>query len=319
MKNKFIRTLYYVKRCGLSYITDAYKGRQNAVNKKLYKYFENLPKSQYKEELQAYLKVFVDGGENYDIDSPKTFNEKIQWLKLHDSTPLKTRLADKYAVREWVAETIGEKYLVPLVGGPWKSGAEIDFDVLPMKFALKGNHGSAMNLIVKNKKKLDYKKVARLADKWMHTFYGWNGMEIHYFDIPRRIIAEKYIEQSDGNLVDYKFHCFNGKPYLLQLIGDRDLKAHTGREIFLDMNWHKCDVGNHSYMQYDEIPPRPEQYDEMLEIVRKLADGFKYVRVDLYVVRGRIYFGEMTFTPANGIEKWNNETELELGALIDIK
>ena len=321
MKNKLFRTLYYVKRCGLGYIIDAYrgKGRSDETNRKLYDYFIHLDKSQYKAELQEYLSVFVENGENYDLDNPKTFNEKIQWLKLHDSSAIKSKLADKYAVRAWVAEKIGEEYLIPLVGGPWKSGSEIDFDSLPMQFALKGNHGSAMNLIVKDKKKIDYKKATQIADRWMNTLYGWNGMEIHYFDIPRRIIAEKYIEQSDGNLVDYKFHCFNGTPYVLQLMGDRDMNTHKYRMIFLDMDWNKRDVRDYSHEQYEIIPPKPDQYEKMLEIVEKLAAGFKYVRVDLYIIKDQIYFGEMTFTPANGTTTFDNAFEIELGALIDIK
>lgn len=320
MKGILYRTFYYIKRCGLGYIVDICKGngRSRDTNKKLYRYFDNLPESQYKEELYKYICTFVQNGERYNLDHPRTFNEKIQWLKLHDATPMKSRLADKYAVREWITETIGEEYLIPLVGGPWKTGKNINFDLLPMQFALKANHGSGMNLIIKDKSQMNYTEAAKLADTWMETLYGWNGMETHYFEIPRLIFAEQYIEQSDGNLVDYKFHCFNGKPYVLQIIGDRNLNGHKGYEIFVDMNWNKREVGDHSYKQYNEIPSKPKNFEEMTMIAEKLACGFKYVRVDLYVINGKIYFGEMTFTPANGFELWNDAFQLELGNLIDI-
>lgn len=269
------------------------------------RYINSLNGEQMKEELESEYKNAT--GDDLDLAHPIDFNQKIQWLKIYDTTPLKTRLADKYLVREWIEEKIGGQYLIPLLG-VWNNADEIDFDKLPNRFCLKANHGSGMNYVVKDKTVLTekgIKKLRKMMNIWMQRPFGMStGLELQYVDIPRKIIAEKYIEQSDGNLFDYKIHCFNGKPKIIQIIGERDLAHHTGKEIFLDMNWEKRELMYHSYDSYDEIPEKPAQYDEMIAIAKKLSEDFIYVRVDLYIVHNLVYFGEMTFTPASGFTKW---------------
>lgn len=257
-------------------------------------------------------------GKKINFDNPETFNEKIQWLKIYDNTPLKTRLADKFAVREWIKEQIGEKYLVPLIG-VWDDVDDINFKKLPDKYCIKLNHGSGMNIVVKNNQLLDYEKAKSKLKKWIKTPFGvQNCYEFQYLDIKPRIIAEEYIEQNDGNLLDYKIHCFDGEPKEIQVIGNR-LDKEGGLEAEFDCCWERNYKLYKTYNQYKKTPQKPKQLDKMLEIARILSKDFKYVRVDLYVINEKIFFGEMTFTPASGLGKWEREEDnLLLGSWIDI-
>ena len=305
--------MYYYERggmrCALSVINqrirnDSFKDNEDIMGKRFYKYFLNLPQSDYLNELKFQLRLFVKNGESYDIDHPQTFNEKIQWLKIYDATPIKTQLADKYQVRDWVASKIGREYLIPLVGGPWSCGEEIDFHALPNQFVLKANHASGRNIIIKDKSQINIQDTVQTVNKWMNTLYGWRGMETHYFFIKRKIIAEKYIEQADGNLLDYKIYCHNGNPLYFQIIGNRSNITHDGRLAFYDTEWRLCDFNTGDYPEYDHIIDRPEKIDELLDVAKSLSKGFYFVRVDLYVIQDRVYFGEMSFTPGNGFLPW---------------
>jgi len=275
---------------------------------KCYEYMHRIFETAEPEEYPKLLKCIwvMKFGEPLDLENLKTFNEKIQWLKLYDTTPLKTKLSDKYLVRNWIKEKIGEQYLVPLLG-VWNSFDEIDFDKLPEKFVLKCNHGSGMNLVVKEKKTLNIELAKQQFDEWMKINYAFEvGFELQYKDIPRKIIAEQYIEQMDKNLLDYKIHVFGGEPRIIQVIGDRDLAHHTGKEAFFDLNWQSQDLMYHTYDMYEKLPEKPDNLNEMLDIARILGEEFRYVRVDLYNGDGRILFGEMTFTPMSGFGKWED-------------
>lgn len=245
--------------------------------------------------------------EPLDLDNPKSFNEKIQWMKINDTTSLKIQLTDKYLVRNWIEKKIGKGYLIPLLG-VWDSFDEINFDELPNSFVLKCNHGSGMNIVVKDKNKLDYNAARAKMNEWINDDFAFlYGLEMQYKDISRKIIAEEYIEQIDNNLLDYKIHVFAGEPKLIQVIGDRNIVNHTGKEIFLDLNWKPNNLMYHTYDKYEKTPSKPDNLEEMLDISRVLGADFRYVRVDLYDVDGKIYFGEMTFTPASGYGKWDDE------------
>ena len=283
----------------------------------LRKVLEAAEPEEYPRLLKSMWKVHFN--EPLDLDNPQSFNEKIQWLKLYDTTPLKTRLADKYLVRDWIKEKIGEKYLVPLLG-VWDSFDEIDFDALPDTFVLKCNHGSGMNMVVKDKKAFDKKAAKVQFDEWMKSDFTFlNGFEMQYRDIPHKIIAEKFIEQMDENLLDYKIHVFGGEPKIIQVIGDRDLVHHTGKEAFFDLNWQPQDLMYHTYDMYEKMPSRPDNLGEMLNIARKLGTEFRYVRVDLYNIDGKILFGEMTFTPASGFGKWGGvQAKNSVGSWINV-
>ena len=221
---------------------------------------------------------------------------------MYDSTPLKTRLADKYLVREYVREKIGDKYLTKLLG-IWSEFDEIDFDELPSQFVLKANHGCGYNCIVTDKSKMNISEMRRKFQEWMDTNYAFEyGFELQYRDIPRVIIAEEYLKPEKGQLSDYKITCINGEPKYIQVINDRDgLKI---RIAVYDTDWKRQKFTFGQPAIRGDVP-RPHMLDELLEAAGKLSKGFALVRVDLYDLDDReIKFGEMTFTPASGGQKW---------------
>ena len=278
-------------------------------------FLEKADANDYPRLIKAIYKYYTSKPLN--LNNPRTFNEKIQWLKLYDNSLLKTKLTDKYQVREWIKEKIGENYLVPLLG-VWDGFDEINFDSLPDSFVLKCNHGSGMSVIVEDKNKIDKSKLKELFDYWMNINFAYNSLELHYKDISRKIIAEDYIEQNNGDLLDYKIHVFNGEPKIIQVIGQRNFLSNTAKECFFTPQWTPQDVKYHTYDSYELLPEKPFNLDEMLEISRILAKGFKYVRVDLYNLEGRIKFGEMTFTSASGFTKWGKDIQSLFGSWINL-
>lgn len=287
---------------------------------KRYNHYKNLDPEKYPYERARFFSSAKDTTLN--LEDPKTFDEKIQWLIVYDSTPLKTLLADKYCVREWVAEKIGDKYLIPLLG-VWSSFDEIDFGKLPNSFVLKANHGSGWNIIVRDKNTFDIANAKRKFDLWMKMNFAYHSaLELHYKDIVPKIIAEEYLENNSGNLVDYKVHCFGGRAAYIQYIGGR--ANGEAKEGWFDRNWNLMDFGGGNYPQIDDEIQKPENLDLLLTLSETLAKPFSYVRVDFYVLNdGTFKFGEMTFTPAGGIHKWRSysnktsyEVDLELGKLI---
>ena len=253
-----------------------------------------------------------------NLDYPQTFNEKIQWLKLYDSTPIKTRLADKYLVRDWVKEKIGEKYLIPLLG-VYDKFEDINFDNLPNQFVIKCNHGCGYNIIVKDKSTLNLAEVKTKLAKWMNEDFAFKcRCELHYRDITPKIIVEKFIEnQGTNDLYDYKFWCFNGQVEYIQFLSERNLDGL--KMAFYNKNWEKQNFV-YSYPLDKKTADRPTNLDLMIKLAEELSQGFPHVRVDFYRLNdGTIYFGEMTFTSASGICQWNNEKiDLHLGELIHL-
>lgn len=244
-------------------------------------------------------------------DNPLTFDEKIRWSMLYDATPLKTSLVDKYLVRDYVKEKIGEKYLVPLLG-VWDSFDKIDFAKLPERFVLKLNNGSGMNMVIKDKAKFDIADAKMKFERWLRLNYAYVEYEMQYRDVSQKIIAEQYVEQMDGNLYDYKIHCVDGKAYCCQVIGDRDLKKHTAKEAFYDVEWNRMKITLGDYKAYDIGPNKPDNWAEILEIAETLAKGFSYVRIDLYSIGDKVLFGEFTFTPNKGLHPRISPQELDL-------
>lgn len=276
--------------------------------KRIHDYFKNLEVSQYEEALKDWY--YFHSGEVLNLEHPKTFNEKIQWLKLYDSTPLKTRLADKYLVREWIKEQIGEEYLIPLLG-VWDSFDEIDFDALPEKFALKTNHGCGWNYIVTDKSKMNLSKMKEDFDLWMKMNFAFCcGLELHYKDIVPKIIAEEYIQNMD-DLVDYKFFCFDGRVELIRVSSKRKIELHN---THYTRDWDLTPVTSEGRPQQADFEI-PSQGKKMVELLEKLAKPFCHVRVDIYEIGGKIQFGEMTFTSESGLNRLHpSEIEYELGS-----
>lgn len=261
----------------------------------------NRYKKYSREDMRQAINVLYEKriGHKLDWNNLCTYTEKMQWEKLYDDNPMKVVLADKYAVREWVKSIIGEQYLIPLIG-VWENFDDIDFDSLPDKFVLKTNHGTGTNLIVRNKDKIDLKNARRTFEDWMNTDYGLITFETHYSKIKPRIIAEKYMETEYGELQDYKFLCFGGRPYFCWVDMGR-YSEHT-RNVY-DLNWNLQPWRQERYGIYKDPIPKPRNFELMITLAEKLSKDFSHVRVDLYNVEGQIYFGEMTFTNGSGLDR----------------
>ena len=257
-------------------------------------------------------------GKPLDWNNLQTWTEKMQWIKLYDSTPLKTRLADKFLVREWVAEKIGADYLIPLLG-VWNNFDEIDFDTLPNQFVLKCNHGSAMNIICRDKNKFNYESAREKLTAWLAVDYGTLSFEPHYNNINKKIIAEKFMTDGKNfDLVDYKFLCFDGKVHYCQYLTNRS--EHLTLDYF-DMNWNHLDFerSDHTRSKTIEHFPKPKNFELMKDLASELCKDFAHVRVDFYEIEGKVYFGEMTFTPAATYIKWNSKgTDEYFGSLMTL-
>ncbi|WP_368895324.1 ATP-grasp fold amidoligase family protein [Priestia megaterium] len=238
-------------------------------------------------------------GYELDLNDPKTFNEKIQWLKVYFRDPILTSYADKYRVRELIKEKVGEEYLIKQYG-VYENPKDINLDVLPEQFVLKPNHGAGKVIICTNKLKMNWKKEFKKMRYWMKENYYYVGGEWQYKHIKPLIICEKLLEE---NIVDYKIFCFDGKPKFIQVIGNR--KDGNYYSNYYDLNWGLIDIDRVDHGNSKEVIPKPTKLKEMLEISKEISSDFPFVRVDLYEVGGRIYFGETTFTPANGLAKFN--------------
>lgn len=245
-----------------------------------------------------------------NLKDPKSFNEKLQWLKLYDRRPEYTIMVDKYAVRKYIADTIGEEHLIPLLG-VWDSPDMIDFDALPNQFVLKCNHNSGIGMcICKDKSMLDIEKVKNDLWKGLKQDFFLNGREWPYKDVPRKIIAEKYmVDESGYELKDYKFFCFNGEPKALFVATDRNKPNEEVKFDFYDLEWNHLPFIN-GHQNANRTIPKPASFDRMIAIARKLSEGIPHVRVDLYDINGRIYFGELTFSHFSGFvpfqpEEWD--------------
>lgn len=268
-----------------------------------YAYWACLTPDQYEQALKKWFELNSD--EVLDLANPVTYNQKSQWLKLHDDLALRTLLSDKYLVRDWVKGKIGEEYLVELLG-VYDRFDEIDFDALPDKFALKANHGSGWNVIVQDKAKLDKADAKRKFDAWMQLNYSYvmGGLELQYEKIQPKIICEQYMENDGGELYDYKFFCFDGKCHYIKYVcgryNDRDEEM-----VFYDTDWNWQPFNYIVPLTHPDLP-RPKSLEKMIELAEVLSAGMPAVRVDFYELpNGKIIFGEMTFTSYGGIPEWH--------------
>ena len=263
------------------------------------KRFSGLSLQEKKIILEAQFKKYA--GYPLNLNFPQTFNEKIQWLKLFWQDPLMTQCADKVAVRDYVAETVGGEYLVPILG-VYDNPEDINFDLLPDKFVIKINWGSGENIIVQDKSKLDIEKTKQRLLDWMDfkNNHYYDYLEWAYKDITPKILIEKYIEQKDGKLLDWKFFCFDGKAKFVQVDVDRNTNH---RRCFYDMEYKKQEFTT-MYPFFEGEVQKPDNFDIMKNIAEKLAGMFPFVRVDMYCLGSQIKFGEMTFYHGNGTERF---------------
>ena len=256
-------------------------------------------------------------GYRLDLKNPKKFNEKIQWLKLFNRNPLYTTLVDKYAVKQCIADKIGEQYIIPTLG-VWNKFDEIDFDKLPNQFVLKCTHDSGSYIICKDKTKFDVDSARKKLSSALKRNYYFAGREWPYKNVSPRIIAEKYIEDRNGAFVDYKFSCFNGNVDCVMVCLDRHIN--DVKFYFFDKNWNlkRLNVRGKNAPEGFTIP-KPSCMDEMFEIAAKLSKDIPFVRVDLFECDGKVYFGEMTFYPDSGFDaNLLPETDDYFGSLIDL-
>lgn len=254
-------------------------------------------------------------GKKLDLDNPITYNEKLQWLKLYDKNPLYTKLVDKYEVRKYISEKIGDKYLIPLIG-VWNSFDEINFDLLPNQFVLKCTHDSGGLVICKDKTKLNINEVRKKLERGLRRNYFTNTREWPYKNVKPRIIAEKYmVDESGIQLKDYKIFCFDGEPKTLFVATDRGIDT---KFDFFDINFKKISVKQHYDNSHKSIN-KPQGFKTMLELSKKLSQDMPHVRIDFYDICGKVYFGEMTFYHFSGLERFEPESyDYEFGKWISL-
>ena len=257
-----------------------------------------LPDKMY---LQIYY--FAQFHKFINFKNPKTYNEKLNWLKINDRDPKYTKMVDKYEAKEYVKDIIGEEYIIPTLG-VWDNFDEIDFDKLPNQFVLKCTHDSEGLVIVKDKSKLNIEEAKKKIEKAMKYNFFYIGREYPYKNIKPRIIAEQYMEDKKYHgLRDYKFFCFEGDVKALFIATDRGI-GETKFDYY-DINFNHLDIIQH-YPNSKKKIDKPKNYDKMIELSKKLSKGLKHVRVDWYEVNGKLYFGEITFYHFSGLQPFND-------------
>lgn len=251
-----------------------------------------------------------------NLRDPKTFNEKINWMKLYDRNPLYQQLADKFLVRNYVKNRIGPQYLVPLVAC-YDRPDQIEWDALPSKFVIKPNHGAGWIVINDGSGLFDHENAIIQINTWLGTNFYKIYREWQYKNIERKILIEDLLAtNSPFGLLDYKFFCFNGSPQYVQLNIDRFTDFSL---LFLDVEWNLLQVSLEHYPRSNKVIPKPENLPELIDVARALAQGLKFCRVDLYSLDNKIFFGEMTITPNAGMKNfYPPEFDLKLGSLIDL-
>ena len=269
---------------------------------------------------KTYLKLMfrLELKQKLDLDDPKTFNEKLQWLKLYYHRPDLTMMADKLAVKQHVASLIGKQYVVPLLGS-WDDPAAIDWDALPRRFVLKTNHdgGNYGIVICKDKDRLDKAKAIRKLRASLKRNPYLLGREWPYKNIPRKVFAEQYLEEAGKQeLTDYKFYCFDGKVRFLFIASGRQ-EGHITFDYF-DENYRHLDVVQ-THPPAAVPPEKPEHFELMIQLAEKLSEGLPHVRVDFYQVNGKVYFGEYTFFTHGGWAAFDpDEYDRLLGSYIHL-
>lgn len=285
-------------QCGCKYLFDAgYRFRINAS----FGMYNHWPDERY---LKAMFTAAM--GKELNLENPKTFNEKLQWLKLHDRRPEYTMMVDKYRVREYIASILGEEYLIPLLN-IWDDPDEIDFNTLPDQFVLKCNHNSGLGMcICKDKSKLDISAVRAGLRKGFAQDYYLTGREWPYKDVPRKIICEQYmVDEETQELFDYKFMCFHGKVQCSFVCSERFSKDGI-RVTFFDRSWNTLPFTRH-YPKSNRPIARPKNLDLMQTFAEKLAKNLPFIRVDFYEINKKLYFSELTLYPGSGIEEFTPE------------
>lgn len=264
----------------------------------------------------ARVKYKFKNGRSLNLEQPVEFMEKLQWLKFNYYTEDYGKYVDKYEVRAFVEDKIGSSYLNDLLG-LYDSVSEIDIDKLPDQFALKCTHGSGYNVIVKDKSNINWNQIKRRLEKFMNSnYYELNGETI-YKNVRPRILAEKYLDElAHDNILDYKFYCIHGKPVCIWL---KTFDDHKYRSCYYDLEWNRIEDDSNTTSYLSKDIPKPSNLEEMVTVAEKLSEGLIFIRVDLYSIKGKIYFGELTFFPWGGKKRLSIERHnKELGDMINL-
>jgi hypothetical protein len=250
-----------------------------------------------------------------NLEDPKTFNEKLQWIKLHDRQPIYSKLVDKYEVKQYVADIIGEEHIIPTIG-VYDRVEDIDFEALPQQFVLKCTHDSGGIVICKDKSLLDHDAAIRKLQHGLKKNYYYQNREWPYKNVKPRIIAEQYMDNDGQELDDYKVHNFNGEPKVVLVCSDRYKKSGLA-EDFYSCEWEHLDISRPGLRHSAEVQEKPAELDEMLDLAKKLSVGIPFVRTDFYIINHQVYFGEMTFFPACGMKPFvPREWDYKFGSYI---
>jgi hypothetical protein len=262
---------------------------------------------------KAYLSILYRAtlGKKMQWKAPKTFNEKLQWLKLYDRNPVYTTMVDKFEAKQFAAQLIGEQYVVPLLAGPWERFDQIDFDALPDQFVLKTTHDCGGVFICKDKSSLDRQAAKEFLEKHLKRDYYSTGREWPYKNVKPRIFAEAFLAELEDDLRDYKFFCFDGVPKLMFIASERQSKEQETKFDFFDMDFNHLPIINGHPNSPNPIS-RPENFEKMKELAAVLSKGIPHLRVDFYECSGRLYLGEMTFSHWGGLvpfepEEWDEK------------
>lgn len=256
-------------------------------------------------------------GRKLNLNNPKTFNEKLQWLKLHDRKSIYTTMVDKYEAKKYVSGIIGEDFIIPSLG-VYDGFDDINFDKLPKQFVIKCTHDSGGLVVVKDKTKLDTISARKKINKSLKRNYYYHSREWPYKNVKPRIIIEEYMEdKKDRELIDYKVMCFGGKAKMIFTCTER---FGDGLKVtFFDLNWKRLPFTRHYPASEKEIK-KPKNLKRMIELSEKLSTGIPFVRIDWYEINGKLYFGEYTFYPGSGLEEFSpEEWDRKLGDLINLK
>ncbi len=264
------------------------------------------------------IKFFCRMGKWLHLKDPQTYSEKLQWLKLYGRRPIDTVLSDKYAVKEYVTRIVGAEYIIPLLG-VWEAFDDINFDELPNQFVLKCTHDSGGVVICKDKSVFDFDGARKKINKSLKNDYYVFSREKAYKNIPRRIIAEEYMEDKDAKeLRDYKFFCFDGVPKIFFIASDRQSLTEETKFDFFDMDCNHLSLIN-GHPNADVVPECPRNFEVMKKFAAVLSQGIPHVRVDFYEVNGRVYFGEMTYSHWGGMMPFTpEEWDYTLGSWIHL-
>lgn len=307
--SKIIKGIQYVFDTDYRFLHDSKKGKYDFLDDEEY--------------LKRKYKAIV--GHKLDLVNPKAFSEKMQWLKLYDRKPEYTRMVDKYEVKKFVSEILGEEYIIPTIG-VYNKFDDIDFNALPNKFVIKCTHDSGGLIICRNKTKFDIQKAKKKIESCMSRCYFYQGREWPYKDVKPRIIIEQYVENEDNSinsqptgLTDYKFFCFNKKAKMLYVSNGMENHS-TAQMSFFDMHKNKLPFYRNDYAQMTSHN-FPNNFDEMGNVAERLAKKIEspFVRIDLYSIAGQIKFSEITFTPCSGwIPFEPSEWDYKLGEWLEL-